>query len=276
MVRPRGRAAPREEIQPSERRGGPNPLTQRQSSGSRRQDRNASQDNVNDSRVRGGLANGRSRGGSPTSKGTHSTSTMTAEHSSRSGRRPSTPNTTVQQNRTTTTMDFSRTADRDSFRQSVGSITHTRDSEETEVNPPSQIYLSRSQSSIDKARQMRMTIQAFVTNSLFPYLKFITDPDQELRYSDDKNSICGLVLEACNVVGDQQQWWASAKNIVRQKLSAMRNNKNSAIKVDFFSKPVFICWKVLVLRGSHSVRYFLTCQSYCGGYAWRKERRSTK
>ena len=218
-------------------------LPSRNDSAGRREARRNSQDDIaNEGRTR--IA----EPGSPSSKSTRSTSAMTTDHSSRSGRIAKTLQTSMQQNRTTTTMDFSRTADKDSFRHSVGSVTHTRESQgSTEADPPSHIFMSRSQTTDDRARQMKITLQGFVSNSLFPKLKFITDPDVELRYTDDKNSICNLVVRDCNVVGDQQLWWASAKNIVRHKISEMRNNKNSAIKTAFFGKKVELCFVILYM-----------------------------
>lgn len=92
-------------------------------------------------------------------------------------------------------------------------------------------------------------IRSFTKYNVFPKLKFLikVSDDPRMQWSTDRDSLCQYVLHGCNIAFDsktplehQQQQWFSVRKIVAEKITSLRNDKSSAIRIAFFGKFVHL------------------------------------
>ena len=96
----------------------------------------------------------------------------------------------------------------------------------------------------NKLVQLEATIKSIVQLHLFPKLKFIQDPDREVRFVSSTSrkaatSIYGIVLNNCCLSSseDEQVWWKTfGVKVTKKKLVALRNDKMKGIKCRFFGE----------------------------------------
>ena len=77
----------------------------------------------------------------------------------------------------------------------------------------------------------KTTINAVVTNAVFPKVKF-ADKLTQLSYSTERKSICQYVIKRCNLQPEviEAEWWRLHQRYVGQIFSRLRNDRNTAMK----------------------------------------------
>jgi hypothetical protein len=82
------------------------------------------------------------------------------------------------------------------------------------------------------------TVMMVVTDELFKRVKFV-DAETDLGYSLNPKSICGFMIEKCNVAKqhlDVEVWWQQARKGVRDTVSRLRNDKTTSLKWEFLGE----------------------------------------
>jgi hypothetical protein len=89
-----------------------------------------------------------------------------------------------------------------------------------------------------KSMGTELTVSTLVGSRLFPHIKFICDPTVERMYNTDARSICGVVMIHCSppVEIPERAWWEYARKWISQKVSVLRNSKNTEMKWRFMGK----------------------------------------
>jgi hypothetical protein len=90
----------------------------------------------------------------------------------------------------------------------------------------------------------KIIVDHFTHNFVWPHLKFFckVDEDPDLVWNDNKHSLCQLTLTECNIRsenGDTQlekRAWYSARKMIHHKITAMRNDKITALQKTFYGK----------------------------------------
>ena len=77
----------------------------------------------------------------------------------------------------------------------------------------------------------KTTINAVVTNAVFPKVKF-ADKLTQLSYSTERKSICQYVIKRCNLQPEviEAEWWRLHQRYVGQIFSRLQNDRNTAMK----------------------------------------------
>ena len=77
----------------------------------------------------------------------------------------------------------------------------------------------------------KTTINAVVTNAVFPKVKF-ADKLTQLSYSTERKSICQYIIKRCNLQPEviEAEWWRLHQRYVGQIFSRLRNDRNTAMK----------------------------------------------
>ena len=88
-----------------------------------------------------------------------------------------------------------------------------------------------------------VAVCSLVSKRLFPHVKFITDPDLDLAYNNEK-SICSFVCSNCTqpINIEEKVWWENARKWVGRQVAILRSSKNTRVKWCFMSK-----WKTFQL-----------------------------
>ena len=82
----------------------------------------------------------------------------------------------------------------------------------------------------------KVVLSAVVKSELFRVKKFI-NPVVDSQFSMLPNTVCGFMIQKCNVEADHEmQWWTQAFPIVKQAITAQRNNVIKGIKRQFMCK----------------------------------------
>ena len=103
------------------------------------------------------------------------------------------------------------------------------------MNKPSSIEFTCfqfSQTSTDS-----MVIKDYVTEHIFPKVKFIVNKADEMRFSEGP-SLCNIIMKGLQLenIDKKVEWWMAAKNTVHKKLIQLKNDRNAALKGEFFGK----------------------------------------
>ena len=90
---------------------------------------------------------------------------------------------------------------------------------------------------IQKGAPSSHAIAEFVANKVFAQVKFIVSVDRQLAYNMEA-SLCKYVVDGMHMANDPfvRDWWESAKKIVRNKISQLRNDRAMSLKWEFFGK----------------------------------------
>ena len=84
----------------------------------------------------------------------------------------------------------------------------------------------------------KVVLSAVVKSELFRVKKFI-NPVVDSQFSMLPNTVCGFLIQKCNVeAGHEMQWWEQAFPIVKQAITAQRNNVIKGIKRQFMCKCI--------------------------------------
>ena len=82
-------------------------------------------------------------------------------------------------------------------------------------------------------------ILAFVSDRLFPHLKFIRDKKAELAYSTAPRTLCHLVVDGTNSMAmpDVERWWNGfCGPLVARTINRLRNDRSQSMKRVFMGK----------------------------------------
>ena len=84
----------------------------------------------------------------------------------------------------------------------------------------------------DIERQHQAAVTQFVTQTVFPHLKFLDNDKYSVTYSTDPQSLCQLVATHCfrNRTMAPSWWEDHGKRIVRATISRLRSDKMQGIK----------------------------------------------
>ena len=84
----------------------------------------------------------------------------------------------------------------------------------------------------------RKTVTDFVSDHLYPKVKFVGNKAADLAYNEDKRRICGYVLNGCNMMihPGRMKWWNTAKKWVNAEIRRLRSASNTAIRNEYFGK----------------------------------------
>jgi hypothetical protein len=88
----------------------------------------------------------------------------------------------------------------------------------------------------------KTAVHDFVTNYLFPWLKFLRGAGVSLEYSTETKSICGLVMAGCHQKHSTEgmRWWGTAKKQTINEIKRLRNNASKNLKISFLGKCVHV------------------------------------
>jgi hypothetical protein len=99
-----------------------------------------------------------------------------------------------------------------------------------------QIDHDMKQVTIDKT-----AVADFVVSSVFPKLKFITGAGIDLGYTEDRQSICSLILAGCHKVHSKEGmiWWETAKKKTASEIKRLRNDATKSMKSAFLGTCLY-------------------------------------
>ncbi len=91
---------------------------------------------------------------------------------------------------------------------------------------------------MQEVKMEKTAVHDFVTNYLFPRLKFMRGTGVNLEYSTEKKSICGLVMAGCHQEHstDGMRWWGTAKKQTINEIKRLRNDASKNLKISFLGK----------------------------------------
>ena len=80
-----------------------------------------------------------------------------------------------------------------------------------------------------------VTVSALVAKRIFPHVKFVRNPVDELAFTNDAKSICGIVRTYCNPPENilATDWWQNARRWVGRQIAIQRSSKNTRLKWTF-------------------------------------------
>ena len=90
-----------------------------------------------------------------------------------------------------------------------------------------------------------VTVSALVAKRIFPHVKFVCNPLEELAFTNDARSICGIVRAYCNPPENipATEWWQTVRKWVGRQIAIQRSIKNTKLKWTFMGTYalVFYC-----------------------------------
>ena len=99
--------------------------------------------------------------------------------------------------------------------------------------PPKQLFVVGSNNV--QAIGDEVTVSALVGKRIFPHVKFLRNPVDELAFTNDARSICGIVSAYCNPPENipATEWWQTARKWVGRQIAIQRSSKNTKLKWTF-------------------------------------------
>ena len=84
----------------------------------------------------------------------------------------------------------------------------------------------------------KTAVHDFVSNYLFPKLKFVLGAGINLEYSTQPKSICSLVMAGCHQDHSTEglMWWGTAKKQTINEIKRLRNDASKNLKIAFLGK----------------------------------------
>ena len=84
----------------------------------------------------------------------------------------------------------------------------------------------------------KTAVHDFVSNFLFPKLKFLRGAGINMEYSTETKSICGLVMAGCHQAHSTEgmRWWGTAKKQTINEIKRLRNDASKNLKISFLGK----------------------------------------
>ena len=83
-----------------------------------------------------------------------------------------------------------------------------------------------------------LSVSSIANLRLFPHIKFVCDPTEELMYSKNAKSVCGVVLLQCSppINIKEEDWWEQARKWILRQVSVLQSSKNTQMKWSFMGK----------------------------------------
>jgi hypothetical protein len=80
-----------------------------------------------------------------------------------------------------------------------------------------------------------VTVSTLVRQRIFSHVKFLCNPVDELAFTNDARSICGIVRSYCNPPANvpDTEWWQNARKWVGRQIAIQRNSRNTKLKWTF-------------------------------------------
>ena len=103
----------------------------------------------------------------------------------------------------------------------------------TSAMPPTHLFLRGAAN--DQTIGDEVTVSALVAKRIFPHVKFVRNPVDELAFTNDAKSICGIVRTYCNPPENipATDWWQNARRWVGRQIAIQRSSKNTRLKWTF-------------------------------------------
>ena len=104
-------------------------------------------------------------------------------------------------------------------------------------NAPKAIW-NNIENQMQEVKIEKTAVHDFVSNYLFPKLKFLRGAGINLEYSSEAKSICGLVMAGCHQEHstDGMMWWGTAKKQTINEIKRLRNDASKNLKISFLGK----------------------------------------
>ena len=128
-------------------------------------------------------------------------------------------------------------------------------------NAPKAIWNSI-ENQMKEVKMEKTAVHDFVSNYLFPKLKFLRGAGINLEYSSEAKSICGLVMAGCHQEHSTEgmMWWGTAKKQTINEIKRLRNDASKNLKISFLGK--FITWDQVV---DNIITNISLTYVFCGG-----------
>jgi hypothetical protein len=84
----------------------------------------------------------------------------------------------------------------------------------------------------------KTAVHDFVSNNLFPKLKFVRGSGVNMDYSTEPRSICSLVMAGCHQIHSSEGmvWWGVARKQTVNEIKRLRNDASKTLKRAFLGK----------------------------------------
>ena len=104
-------------------------------------------------------------------------------------------------------------------------------------NTPNAIW-NNIDNQMQEVKVEKTAVHDYVSNYLFPKLKFLRGPGVNLEYSTMTKSICGLVMAGCHQEHSTEGilWWSTAKKQTVNEIKRLRNDASKNLKISFLGK----------------------------------------
>ena len=83
-----------------------------------------------------------------------------------------------------------------------------------------------------------------------------------MQWSTQPDSLCQYVLQGCNISFDsktklehKQQQWYTIRKIVADKITSLRNDKSSSIRIAFYGKFNLLIYKIHLTLSYHTILF---------------------
>ena len=84
------------------------------------------------------------------------------------------------------------------------------------------------------AHENQVQVIRYLGKAIFPHLKFLDEGQFNLYYSENRSSMCQLIMSECFRNTQERSWWdASGQKMVRVAMSRLRSDKIQGIKRAF-------------------------------------------
>jgi hypothetical protein len=92
--------------------------------------------------------------------------------------------------------------------------------------------------SMKQVKVEKTAVHDFVSNYLFPKLKFVRGSGLNMDYSTEDRSICALVMNGCHQAHSTEGiiWWGIARKQTIKEIKRLRNDASKNLKTAFLGK----------------------------------------
>ena len=121
--------------------------------------------------------------------------------------------------------------------------------------PPKQLFLVGSNNVQTIGDEI--TVSSLVAKRIFPHVKFVRNPVEELAFTNDAKSICGIVRAHCNPPENipATDWWQSARKWVGRQIAIQRSSKNTKLKWTFMGTYVVLLSLLIIFTNLLFVQF---------------------
>jgi hypothetical protein len=114
--------------------------------------------------------------------------------------------------------------------------------------PPKQLFVVGT--SLDQTIGDEVTVSTLVVQRIFPHVKFVCNPVDELAFTNDARSICGIVRSYCNPPSNipGTEWWQNARKWVGKTIAVQRSSRNTKLKWTFMGTWTSVLLSLLTIN----------------------------